>query len=186
MLQRYAKQSAVLLGPDDLELLQKFLEAWCEENAVDLTDELPAVANGWTLGASDWADCTITGDAGSAQTLSCSPETIAAGGSLSVVVAARLTAGDCGLLDNPMAKATSSNAPDAGDSGDIDVLCASLNLVKEPDAGDTGSVLDAGDAATYTMSVTNAGNGAAREARLKTADERSDPSSKGFQRSEHS
>jgi len=42
MLQRYAKQSAVLLGPDDLDLLQKFLEAWCEENAVDLTDESAA------------------------------------------------------------------------------------------------------------------------------------------------
>ena len=42
MLQRYAKQSAVPLGPDDLELLQRFLEAWCDENAVDLTDESAA------------------------------------------------------------------------------------------------------------------------------------------------
>ncbi len=42
MLERYATASAVPLGPDDLELLQRFLEAWCEENNVDVTDESAA------------------------------------------------------------------------------------------------------------------------------------------------
>jgi hypothetical protein len=31
--------STIVLGSDDLELLQKFLEAWCEENDVDPNSE---------------------------------------------------------------------------------------------------------------------------------------------------
>jgi hypothetical protein len=31
--------STIVLGSDDLELLQKFLEAWCEENDVDPDSE---------------------------------------------------------------------------------------------------------------------------------------------------
>lgn len=138
-----------------------------EARDADLNDELPAVAGGWSLGASTWADCSISGAAGATQNLTCAPETIAAGGSLSVAVTARLTAADCGLLDNPLALATSANAEDASDSGDIDVLCASLNLVKEPDAGDTGSVLDAGDPAAFTISVSNDGDGTARGVELE-------------------
>lgn len=35
MLQQNGTPSPVPLAPDDLELLQRFLEAWCEENGVD-------------------------------------------------------------------------------------------------------------------------------------------------------
>lgn len=31
--------SRIVLGSDDLELLQRFLEAWCEENGVDPQSE---------------------------------------------------------------------------------------------------------------------------------------------------
>jgi hypothetical protein len=32
----------ILLAPDDLELLRTFLDAWCDEHAVDVTDEAAA------------------------------------------------------------------------------------------------------------------------------------------------
>lgn len=35
MLQQNGTSSPVPLAPDDLELLQRFLEAWCQENGVD-------------------------------------------------------------------------------------------------------------------------------------------------------
>jgi hypothetical protein len=39
--------SKVVLGSDDLELLQKFLEAWCEENGVDpQSDRAQSIASG--------------------------------------------------------------------------------------------------------------------------------------------
>ncbi|HEX5934330.1 MAG TPA: hypothetical protein VFY63_09220 [Pseudorhizobium sp.] len=34
--------SGVALGSDDLELLQRFLDAWCEEHRVDASDEQAA------------------------------------------------------------------------------------------------------------------------------------------------
>ncbi len=37
MLQQNLFPSTVPLAPDDLKLLQRFLEAWCEENGVDMT-----------------------------------------------------------------------------------------------------------------------------------------------------
>jgi hypothetical protein len=39
MLHRNEFPSTVPLKSDDLELLQRFLEAWCEENHVDMTNE---------------------------------------------------------------------------------------------------------------------------------------------------
>ncbi|KQQ37104.1 MULTISPECIES: hypothetical protein [Rhizobium/Agrobacterium group] len=39
--------SAIVLGSDDLELLQRFLEAWCEERHVDVSsEEAQTVASG--------------------------------------------------------------------------------------------------------------------------------------------
>ncbi|CAD7046097.1 hypothetical protein REJC140_04046 [Pseudorhizobium endolithicum] len=42
MLQQNPFPSTVPLAPDDLKLLQKFLQAWCEENGVDATAESAA------------------------------------------------------------------------------------------------------------------------------------------------
>jgi len=42
MLQQDTTSSAVVLGSDDLELLQRFLEAWCEENGVEQSSEKAA------------------------------------------------------------------------------------------------------------------------------------------------
>jgi hypothetical protein len=40
--QQDTTSSAVVLGSDDLETLQRFLEAWCEENGVDQSSEKAA------------------------------------------------------------------------------------------------------------------------------------------------
>jgi hypothetical protein len=40
--QEDAMSSAVVLGSEDLEVLQRFLEAWCEENNVDAHSEKAA------------------------------------------------------------------------------------------------------------------------------------------------
>ncbi|WP_117191064.1 hypothetical protein [Rhizobium terrae] len=42
MLQPNAAPAAVMLGSDDLELLQRFLRAWCDENDVDIRNEAAA------------------------------------------------------------------------------------------------------------------------------------------------
>jgi hypothetical protein len=42
MLQEQEYPSTAPLAPDDLDLLQRFLEAWCDENEVDITDQAAA------------------------------------------------------------------------------------------------------------------------------------------------
>ncbi|TWF54210.1 hypothetical protein FHW37_10373 [Neorhizobium alkalisoli] len=42
MHQQQIMSSDVALTPDDLELLEKFLEAWCVENSVDMADNSAA------------------------------------------------------------------------------------------------------------------------------------------------
>ncbi len=42
MSQELESPSQAPLAPDDLELLERFLVAWCEENGVDRTDQAAA------------------------------------------------------------------------------------------------------------------------------------------------
>ena len=128
-----------------------------------LSDVLPAVANGWSIDAEDWAgDCAITGAAGDPQTLTCGPEDIEAGGSRSVTVTTTTTADDCGLLDNPAADVTTSNDGSDSDDGDITVLCADISVDKTPDEAS----INAGDDASFTVVTSNDGDGAAYDATL--------------------
>jgi uncharacterized repeat protein (TIGR01451 family) len=123
--------------------------------AVGLTDTLPAVANGWQLGSEDWSgDCDITGAAGGTQSLSCDSEDIPAGESRSVAVTTTTSADDCGVLLNS-ASADGSNTEPAGDDGDVLVQCPGLNILKVASADH----INAGDAATFTISIWNAGPG---------------------------
>ena len=39
MLKQADTSSKIPLAPDDLEVLEKFLKAWCEENGADRSDE---------------------------------------------------------------------------------------------------------------------------------------------------
>jgi uncharacterized repeat protein (TIGR01451 family) len=137
-----------------------------EARDVELSDVLPAVANGWAVDSEDWdGDCTITGAAGADQTLECGPEDIEADGSRSVTVETVTTADDCGLLDNPIASATTSNDGSDEDAGDITVLCPDLDALKEAD----DSVVSAGQAIGFTITVSNsdaAGTGTAYNVEL--------------------
>jgi uncharacterized repeat protein (TIGR01451 family) len=131
-------------------------------NDAAVTDDLPAVTNGWTVSTEDWVgDCSITGDAGSVQTLTCGPEDIEAGGDRSVTVSTTTTQDDCGLLDN-LAEASASNEDDGdlennADDASILVECPGLNIVK---TADDGGVV-AGEEASFTVTVWNAGPGEA-------------------------
>ena len=122
-----------------------------------LTDDLPAVTNGWTVTSEDWAgDCLLTGDAGSIQTLTCGPEDLEAGGDRSVIVSTLTTQDDCDLLEN-LAEASASNEDDgdlANNSGEASILveCPGLNIVKTADE----DVIVAGEEASFTITVWNA------------------------------
>jgi uncharacterized repeat protein (TIGR01451 family) len=135
----------------------------------ELSDVLPAVANGWSIDSEDWAgDCTISGAAGAAQTLECGPEDIPAlpaDNTRSVTVETVTTADDCGLLDNPKAEATTTNDGSADDSGDITVLCPDLDATKVAD----DEVVSAGQPIGFTITVSNsadAGTGTATNVEL--------------------
>ena len=118
----------------------------------ELSDELPAVENGWAIDSEDWAgDCTITGAAGAAQTLECGPEDIEAGGDRTVTVSTTTTPDDCGLLDNPIASVTTTNDGSDEDSGDISVLCPDLTASKEAD----DDVVSAGEQISFTITIEN-------------------------------
>ena len=123
-----------------------------EARGAELSDWLPAVENGWSVDAQTWADaCTITGAAGDAQLLECGPEDIESLGSRSVTVETVTTADDCGLLDNPVAEATTTNDGSDEDAGDITVLCPDLSASKEAD----DDVVSAGEQIGFTVTVTN-------------------------------
>jgi uncharacterized repeat protein (TIGR01451 family) len=127
-----------------------------------LVDDLPAVANGWTIDSEDWAgDCTIDGDAGSVQTLTCGPEDIEAAGDRTVTVSTTVTTDDCGPLDN-LADVSTSNDGSASDTGDITVLCPDVDVDKTPD----GAEVQAGDEASFTVVTSNSGDGIAAGATL--------------------
>ena len=127
--------------------------------AVTLTDPLPAVANGWSVDSENWLGaCTISGDPGDPQTLSCGPENLADDASRTVTVSTTASyPDDCHLLEN-LATADGSNTDPASDAGDITVKCADIDLEKSPDDGQ----VNAGAIASFTILVTNNGNGEAR------------------------
>jgi uncharacterized repeat protein (TIGR01451 family) len=79
-------------------------------------------------------------------------------------------AGDGGVLDNGTdavgaagdALAVAANAAQVNDPGRITVTCPALDVEKEPDlANETNGTINAGQAAVFTITVTNTGNGAA-------------------------
>ena len=129
-----------------------------EARDATLTDDLPAVANGWTLGTFDWAECEITGAAGSVQTLTCGPEDLEAAGDRSVTVTTTVTADDCGELPN-LAEVSTSNDGSPSDAGDITVLCPDVSIDKEP----IESPISAGEQARFSIVVENIGDGEARD-----------------------
>jgi uncharacterized repeat protein (TIGR01451 family)/fimbrial isopeptide formation D2 family protein len=138
-----------------------------EARGVIVTDELPAVANGWSIdaAATTLVGCSIAGDPGEVQTLTCGPTTLGGTGapsnSDSVRVVTTTTPADCGELPN-LAEAVTENDGSDSDTGDIAVLCPDLTIEKSPD----GEVINAGDAIAFTITITNTGAGTAADVTL--------------------
>lgn len=120
------------------------------------TDDLPGA--GWSVVAASTTltDCAIA-NAGGDESLACGPDEIGAGSSKQVTVTKTAVFGECGQIENT-ATATPSNAPADSDMGTITVKCASVSLEKTPD----GDAVNAGDAAAFTITVTNNDVGEAR------------------------
>ena len=168
--------NAVTAGDDAAFGITLFNDGTGKARGATLEDDLPAVTNGWSIisnpgGEDAWADCEITGSAGAAQHLSCGPEDLAAGDSLTVTVSTETAApDDCGDLNNPDATADADNADAVIDAGNIDVLCGDLDVEKTPDedAGDGGlNDIVAGEDAVFSIVTTNKGDGEARGATLE-------------------
>jgi uncharacterized repeat protein (TIGR01451 family)/fimbrial isopeptide formation D2 family protein len=125
---------------------------------VMLNDPLPAgSALAWSEDP-DSAACEITGAVG-AQTLECSFGDLAPGASASVHVVSDTSKLDCATFQN-VASITSSNHPELNPSADTTVECPGLNISKLADNG----TIDAGEIASYTIVVWNAGPGLALDA----------------------
>ncbi|HEV8360747.1 MAG TPA: choice-of-anchor P family protein [Candidatus Thermoplasmatota archaeon] len=116
---------------------------------VVITDQLP--------GDIAWVEdpdtlCTIS----ATQFLECDVGTLAAGASFSVTVRGTTDAPDCGALENT-ATVDASNDDPVSSSATITVQCPDLVIVKTTDT----PIINAGDEARFTITVTNVGDGAA-------------------------
>jgi uncharacterized repeat protein (TIGR01451 family) len=121
------------------------------------TDDLPG--SGWSVVAAETTltNCTVA-NPGADETLSCGPDDIDAESSAWVTVTkTTVYPDDCGQMENT-ATATPSNADADSDSGAITVKCANVSLEKTPD----GDAVNAGDAAAFSITVTNNDVGEAR------------------------
>ncbi|MBI3243695.1 MAG: DUF11 domain-containing protein, partial [Chloroflexi bacterium] len=123
---------------------------------VTLTDNLPAGVN-WAINGGTGAGlCNIAGGA-----LSCNFGSLSPGASLTVTVSGQTAAADCGELENTVTIAATNEAGPAQNdntsTANIAVNCPDVEIVKTADNG----TISAGDAASFTVTVTNSGNGAA-------------------------
>ena len=127
---------------------------------VQLSDLLP-FKDGGTV---DWeidpayagpGTCEITGALGS-EVLSCSFGDMAADSSASVHIVSDTTKADCQLYHNE-AVISADNHPSLTPSDDTTVECPGLNITKVAD----DDTIDAGEAASYTIVIWNAGPGTA-------------------------
>jgi uncharacterized repeat protein (TIGR01451 family) len=120
-------------------------------HGVTVSDTLPANLT-WSE-APDLAACSI-----STGTLSCNFGDLAAGASASVHIVAATSSANCGTINN----SASANSSDSGTASagptPIIVNCATLAITKVADAG----AVSAGDTIGFTITVTNTGQGIAR------------------------
>ncbi len=122
---------------------------------VTISDVLPPVPGGaWSVAAGSDPSCSITGSV-----LSCGPADLAAGASLTAHVTSPTTRGSCGTYDNTATFGSGNDGTGTSKVALVQVRCAQIELVKTPDAGS----VSAGDKVVYTIVVTNAGPGTARQ-----------------------
>ncbi len=129
---------------------------------VELHDTLPGT--GWAIDSQDGSACTIT--PGADDQLDCTIGTLASGGTYSVTVCRDTTAEDCGELNNTATVEASNEASDDQtdneDSALIEVLCPDVHVDKTAD----NSPISAGEEACFTITVTNDGEGLAKNVTL--------------------
>jgi uncharacterized repeat protein (TIGR01451 family) len=125
---------------------------------VTLNDPLPAGFDLTWSESPDNADCEITGLQG-AQTLECDFGDLAPGDSVSVHIVSTTTKLDCLTFPNT-ATVEADNHATLMPSDDVTVECPGLNISKLADNGE----IVAGETASYTVVVWNAGPGTALNA----------------------
>src|SRR5205823_9167082 len=116
-------------------------------------DTLPSGT--WTLGGANAGDCSIT-----AGVLNCSFGTLTSGASRTITLSRATTAADCGTLPNTVTVAATNEASTTlannSASATDTVICPNVRVAK------TGNgTVSAGEASTFTITVTNDGPGAA-------------------------
>ena len=128
---------------------------------VVVTDNLP------TRAGLDWSidpavtGCAITGALG-AEVLSCTFPTLAAGASTAIHVKSPTTSASCTTIQNTATAVVGNGSDPSGAVASVVVNCPNLTLTKTPDqAGDAGYSVQPGGTATFTITVANAGPGAA-------------------------
>ncbi len=128
---------------------------------VVLTDSLPDGID-WAVGGANADSCSIAPDTGtSGQVLTCNFGSIAAAGTRTVTVSGTTDPADCGVLTNTAVVAASNEAPGADDNNTstdtITVRCPDVSVLKTAAKG----TIDAGETASFTIVVANAGPGTA-------------------------
>ncbi|MFL5725157.1 MAG: isopeptide-forming domain-containing fimbrial protein [Chloroflexota bacterium] len=127
-------------------------------HGVTVSDPLPAGVN-WAE-SPDSADCSISGAVGS-QTLACGPRILAAGASFSVHIQGLTDAADCGVVSNTANVTTGNDGSDSA-TATVTVNCPDVTVAKTPDAGS----VQAGQSTSFTILVSNAGQGSASNVTL--------------------
>ncbi|HEX6867388.1 MAG TPA: hypothetical protein VF119_01220, partial [Candidatus Limnocylindrales bacterium] len=146
---------------------------------VNVNDDLPATAGlDWSIasvtGTTDGVSCLISGALGD-ESLTCTDPSMAGGDSFTVRVVSGTTAASCAVIPNTASVSTTNDGTDS-DGASVTVLCPDVTVVKSAD----DSPINAGDTAAYTITVSNAGPGAAKGVTL------SDPLPAGITWSEDS
>ena len=127
---------------------------------VAVNDPLPAGVD-WTLGTvTGGASCSITGAVGS-EVLGCTKASLAPAASFSARITGTTDPADCGTVSNTASVSTSNDGTDQA-TASVVVQCPDVTVLKTPDGGD----VNAGGTATFTILVSNAGPGIARNVTL--------------------
>jgi uncharacterized repeat protein (TIGR01451 family) len=136
---------------------------------VMLTDNLPNSSLNWSITTQPAGDpCSITGAAGS-QVLSCNFGSLAVDAEREVTISSPTTSASCGAKPNTVTVSSTGDIDTSNnsDTGQVTVSCPDVSVVKTPDgeAGPPGTIT-AGEAATFTMTITNNGPGVASNVTL--------------------
>lgn len=127
-------------------------------NGVTLNDPLPAPGvGGWVISQQPGGNpCSIVAGA-----LSCSFGNLNPGASVTVKVKTGTSFALCGVYDNPSAQASATNANTVSDAGKITCRKPELKITKSGNGP-----INAGQTATFTISVVNNGPGIAKAVTL--------------------